>query len=439
MKAIVNTDFLRVRAHPNTNGAVLGLLTQGTTLDVTRVVDGWAQIPLTAGGVGLRQTDTPDAAVAYVFAEFLKLDVEAPPVVTPPDKDKTEPQPEPAEPVARARYALGFHVMSNTHLARAEAERGCRYFMVMNDFGGAGQLKRDFPDAIVMVRRFFDHGHMPHIDQIINGLEGANHGPLVYTALNEADQIGQDGEGLRKRAQLDIEVARRIRQINPGAIYAAGTFSMGTPDFTNAETCQIIREIYAPHYNSGLIALDMHLYSPNMAHIDKPNEWQWFERRWEFLFTKCGFDPNVRAIYCGETGMDEMGVGGFPAHAASADYVRDWCRKYLQLQLAPMTINGKRYASPIRGGALFQLGGNGDPRWNGYEVSSYLPVIREFYGFTEAHAEQGNVRGRNPLPAVTEAARKAAARLKLPGVGKVNRSGGTAAERLKDVVRKKSR
>jgi len=152
---------------------------------------------------------------------------------------------------------------------------------------------------------------------------------------------------------------------------------MGTPDFTNPETCQIIRELYAPAYNNGLIAFDMHLYSPDPHHIDKPNEWQWFERRWEFLFTRCGFDPNVRAIYCSECGLDQSGVGGFKAHATSQEKFSDWCDKYIRLQSAPMVIDGKSYPSPIIGGAIFQASDRG--RWEGYDITSYLPSLRQFY------------------------------------------------------------
>ncbi len=276
-------------------------------------------------------------------------------------------------------FRLGINALQNWQPARVEAERGCKYFLLMNAFQEAGDLKRDFPNAVVMARRFFTPGVFPNVDQVIAGLEGANHGPLVYIGINEGDQIGQSGDAIKRRAELDVAVARRIKQINPGAIYAAGTFSMGTPDFTTDETNRLIREYYAPHYNSGLIAFDMHLYSPNMAHIDKPAEHIWFERRWEFLFTRCGFDPTVRAIYSSELGLDEGGVGGFPAHGASADYFRDYCRKIVAVQNAALVVNGKSYASPMVGGAIFQLGGNGDTRWQGYDLNGYLPQLREFY------------------------------------------------------------
>jgi hypothetical protein len=276
-------------------------------------------------------------------------------------------------------FVLGINALQSTALAADEAARGCQYILIMNDFGGAGDLKRAFPNAIVMARRWFYPGVFPSVDQVIAGLEGAQHGALVYIGINEGDQIGQRGGDLRQRARLDVAVAQRIKQLNPAATYAAGTFSMGTPEFNSAEDCQIIREEYAPHYNSGLLGFDMHLYSPNMQHIDQPGEHIWFERRWEFLFTRCGFDPRVRSIFCSECGLDEGGVGGFPAHGASQAYFRDWCAKYIALQSAPLMINGVAYPSPIRGGAIFQLGGNSDPRWEGYNIASYLPQLRPYY------------------------------------------------------------
>ncbi len=288
--------------------------------------------------------------------------------------DRTE-----AQAAGSGSYHLGINVLQNTPGARAEAARGCKFFLVMNDFGGAEILKRDFPDAVVMVRRFFNYGVFPNVDQVIFGLEGAIHGPVVYTGLNENDQIGNTGDALKQRAELDVAVARRIRQVNPAATYAAGTFSVGNPDFTNPDVVRLIREYYAPHYNSGLIAFDMHLYSPNPGHIDEPGDYIWYERRWEFLFRDCGFDPKRRAIYCGECGLDQGGIGGFPAHGASQEYFREWCRKYIELQNAPLIIGGTSYPSPIIGGATFQMG---DPRWAGYEIGGYLPGLREFYNTT---------------------------------------------------------
>ena len=124
----------------------------------------------------------------------------------------TTPIPNPA-----TAFKLGINALQNTASADEEAKRGCKYFLIMNDYAGAGTLKRAHPDAVVMVRRWFNMQRAPTVDEVMYGLEGANHGPLIYTGVNEGDQIGQDAQSLRRRAALDIEVARRIKKINPGA------------------------------------------------------------------------------------------------------------------------------------------------------------------------------------------------------------------------------
>ena len=366
MKAKVTADLLRVRAQPSTDAPVVGMVVANAEVEVIEVTNGWATVGLGAGGAPVRQESADSPAVAYLFADYLNLGGVLPDTPTPPPL------------VSTSTFKLGINALSNTGLAAREADLGCKYFLIMDDFLGASQLKEKHPDAVVMVRRYFGSGR-PSPEDVMRRLEGAANPNLVYIGTNEADQYGQEGEDLRQRARFDVELAQRIKQAS-GATYAAGTISMGCPDFTNPQTCDIVREMYAPHYNSGLIGFDMHLYSPNMQHIDQPNEWQWFERRWEFLFTRCGFDPNVRAIYCSETGMDEGSVGGFPAHNATPEQFRDWCVNYIEMQSRPVVVNGQAYPSPIIGGAMFQLGGNNDPRWRGYDITDYLGEFRKIYG-----------------------------------------------------------
>jgi hypothetical protein len=243
--------------------------------------------------------------------------------------------------------------------------------MSMNNFTGAAQLKQAYPDAVVMVRRYWPQNFYLTAEQVINGLEGGSNPNLIYTIFNEADQGGQDGDALRQRASVELEVARILKQ-RYGSTVAVGSFSMGCPDFTSPETVRIFQEMYAPAYNSGLIAIDMHLYSPNPQHIDRMDEWRWFERRWEWLFTRCGFDPTIRAVYCGECGLDQGGVGGFKAHGFTGAEVVNYCNKLIALQNRQLVVGGKPYPSPIVGGALFCLGDNGSGRWNGYRVDEYL-------------------------------------------------------------------
>lgn len=200
--------------------------------------------------------------------------------------------------------------------------------------------------------------------------------------------------------------------------------SMGTPDFTQQAICDVIRAKITPLWNSGkLLFTSMHLYSPTKdwiyrttfaspflttkrvgiisepvgrdlhyatyeepvlpvgteglipAFADNPSYQSWFERRWEFLYTRCGFDPNAPGrIVSSECGLDEGGVGGFPAHQMDKAAVDAYCTRWLQLQAQPLIVNGVSYPSPFIAGTLFQ-GDPDDPKWAGYRTTSYYPLV----------------------------------------------------------------
>jgi len=262
-------------------------------------------------------------------------------------------------------------------LTRQAFQDGCRYALIIDDFGLAGDLARDYPGATVMARRWFEKGqNVTNVQQALDALEGATHPNVVYTLWNEGDS----GRSITAQAKLEIDLAREIKR-RSGARFAAGTHAMGNPDFTKPEVCAEIRDAYSAAYNGGEIAFDMHLYSPDMMHIWQDNGLIWYERRWEFLFTRCGFDPRVRAIYCGETGVDQGGVGGFPAHGASGADVARWVRRNAEVQQRPLIVNGVSYPSPAIGGALFQLGDRGEQPggWAGYNVEYALPDLRPIW------------------------------------------------------------
>ncbi len=357
MKAPVRNDYgyLRVRAAPSTDATVIGVVQGGLTVEVLNVANNWASVALQAGGAVVTQEGTDQQAVAYLYAPSL-------------DFSTTQPAPPP--------FKLGVHSMVNSR-GVVEAGFGCRYAMFMNNLTAAAQAKQGYPDTTVMVRYYFGTT-MPTVDTALASLGGARDPRFVYTGLNEADILGQDGEALRQRADFDVAMARAIKQVS-GATYAAGSFSMGCPDFTNQQTCDTIHELYAPYYNTGVLKMDMHLYSPTMQHLYDDSALIWYERRWEFLFTKCGFDPTVQGIYCSETGLDEAGLGGFAGHGVSQLDFGVWCRRFIDVQRRPLVVNGVTYPSPVVGAGLFQLGGNGDPRWDPYDVSGYLTTLRPLY------------------------------------------------------------
>lgn len=280
--------------------------------------------------------------------------------------------PPPPTPVVRFWSGLNFP-SGSLHLAVQAARDGCRAFTVINDFTGAGQVydAAPGPDMHVIARRT-GYARGVSAQDIVNGLEGAWNKNLIYMGVNEGDAEGQVGDDLRARLRRDVEVARIIRS-RSGARYAAGSFSMGTPDFTSASDCDIIRAELAPAYNAGLVWLDLHPYAPVPGHINDPDAWIWFIRRWEFFFTRCGLDPRVRNVVFSECGLDQGGVGGFVGHSYTTEQFRDFFKKYRAVQEKDLIVDGVAYPSPVRAGAYFQ---RASAAWASYEMGPFVDIMK---------------------------------------------------------------
>ncbi|WP_230680816.1 hypothetical protein, partial [Streptococcus pneumoniae] len=79
--------------------------------------------------------------------------------------------PTPATP-GPGTFRLGLNVLSTIGPAMAEADKNCGFFLVMDSFMGAAQLKQAHPNADVMVRRWWQS--RPTVEQCVAGLEGAS-------------------------------------------------------------------------------------------------------------------------------------------------------------------------------------------------------------------------------------------------------------------------
>ena len=368
MNAVVVTgDPVPVVLNPgDSESSAIGRLAGGVTVDIEVVTSGasfWAKLPLSAGSIELLSTGSTEQLYGYVAGAHFVGGL---------------------EPARTTSIRLGVSVVFSEDSAIQAAQKGCRFFSVINNVDMASRLKNAYPDAIIMVRPGLDvRGALPSIDYVLSKLGGAKDSRLIYSGINEADQIGQGANDMALRSSFDAEMARRIKSIS-GATYAAGSFSMGTPDFTSASVCSAIQQTYAPLYNSGLFWMDHHLYSPNMSHAYRTDtqsinwngsaqtvvEYEWFEARWRFFFRRCGFDPNSASrIISSETGVDEGSVGGFVAHNATSQDVVNWCNRFLEIQSLPIKIGNTEYPSPFFGGAIFQVGA--PTAWAGYDVTRF--------------------------------------------------------------------
>jgi len=377
---IVKAQSWNVRTAPSTSAPIAGVLVNG---DEITVVDSlkvggytWYAFDAKVGGAQIKQaSDEKTPMRFYVRSDgFTTNTVSTTPAPSTPAPVKLQP----------AASLLGVHELSGQGRAKKSLELGARAVMCFEDALGAAQLSLAYPDAIVMHRKDFRH---PLPARELLGAHGIDPNQVSnsrawYRGANENDveTWGSDVESIRRRAAFDIECATLLKRAAPNAKWVAGGFAHGCPDFTNQAICDVIREVYAPAYNAGLIAFDIHSYSK--CDPGNPKNYRfyapiWFERRWEFLFTKCGFDPTARNIVSTETG-GECGAGGFNWAGFTPDEFRAWCAFYLKVQQQSLLVNGRSYPSPFLAATLFQWGNTygGSGGWLGYALDNYIGTLQ---------------------------------------------------------------
>lgn len=322
----------------------------------------------------------------------------------------------PIPPAPTGTHRLGVHTINDGRAAEDAIARGAKAVVVCDAFLFAYQLATAHPGVLVFARRTA-MGKLGTVDEVLRALEfntsSSYPSNLIFLGFNEGDSWGQSiladrrvgmsrtpnyvaieqrykpdvvskralaapmsaqaARDLEARLRLDVAVNRVIR--TRGAQYAAGSFSMGTPQLEAPDVQAIMRKELANAYNNEGIWYDMHSYSPRVAFYEFDPKW--FSRRWAYLFTDCGFDPKVRHVCCTETGVDEGGVGGFVAHKATPEQFATWCVDYLAEQGRPVTVGGVPYPSPVVASTFFQSGQN--TNWAGYDVRGYLGILEAKY------------------------------------------------------------
>ena len=346
---------LNLRAGPSTSAAILGVLPQGTRVDVEAVEGDWTAIAVhNAAGARLGR--------AWVASAWVSAgEVPAATPAAPPTATAAPPTPAPAATFQRSM--IGVHLIGNRGAAQPAYDAGARLFVFLGNKLEAVQFRMSHPDAVVVYRHWINTAWPSPEDMVRALAPNASDPPIIFVGLNEFDQAGGGALEIRARAAWDGEVARRIKAIQPNAEYLCGSFSHGTPDITSPEIMRAIRDYYAPLYNSGVCGFDLHNYTRGWIGQISPH---WFERRWEALFTVGGFNPRVRNIWATETGV-EAGQGGFAwgmgAGVLPSDAVWQWLSYNDRVQRAPLVVDGVSYTSPFRGAAIFTYEGGG---WAGY-------------------------------------------------------------------------
>lgn len=367
---------VRVRATPSVSSTQIGRIGETSIIDVRSTLRSGDYV----FGEIVTKIDSDDEMRGWAALEY-KGEKYANPVGNPPV---------PPQPSSRPPLLLGvhFHDSRGHKFAQGFLAQGGMGATIMEGYTFASQLKIAYPKASIKVRRWWSGNYIPPVD--LNLLWGAEDPNLVYLSpINEADCVNQDADGVRQRAEFDRDMAKLVKERTGGrfnqstgrweggAIYVASPYSMGTPDFTREDVKRAVRDHLTPLYNSNLVAYGYHSYSPDPQHIDKPDEWIWYERRPDFLFQTCGFnpDPTLAGVYMDETGVDTMGRGGYKSWNMDGSAVKSHLNKLQDALRRPLVVNGVTYPSPYRAGDVFAA--TEDQRWGGYQVQDFLPEIAE--------------------------------------------------------------
>jgi len=384
-KAKDGSDGARFRTSMDTsnNANIAGTWPEGPTFSGEPVAGTtWIKVKAKLGSITVDGVEVPASGAnpnriielhtSTVVAELAKPPPTPPPVST---------------DVTTARRLFGVHELGGRNRAGDALALGCEAVMCFESATGAYQLAKQYPQAIVMHRKYFKY-------QMAAAELLAQHGINVnetsdsrvwYRGFNENDVqgIGSGVDSIPARARFDVECATLLKRAAPNAKWIAGGFAHGNPDFTNPDICRVMREVYAPHYNSGLFgAFDMHNYTKPAAGYG-PKDFKtispiWLKRNWEFLFTHCGFNPSIRRIVHSEAGH-ECGFGGMNQAGFTVDEYSEWCDWTWLVQTAPLVIGNTTYPSPVLCEAGFQWGdeNSGSGGWWGYSLSPYIGHMKE--------------------------------------------------------------
>ena len=285
-------------------------------------------------------------------------------------------------PLITAPHYLGVNVIHESNIAEELSGKGCMAFVILDHPDVCERIKQYHPDAVVVNRRWSN-------DQLTGQQQWDKFGAslnsgVINEIFNEGDGSHSYGTASQIKARIDNEFQYADIARGKGALVAFGAYSQGTPEFdpNNPITPSIIEQVkrYAIRYNTDPgIYFSMHNYSPNMGHIDNDADLIWYERRFDFLFTKCGFDPTKRKIIITETGIDEGGIGGFPAHNATAAQFTHWCERYQQIITRPIIVNGVSYPSPVCASMIFAYTRGAD--WQGFDISGWHNELKAAAGW----------------------------------------------------------
>ena len=249
----------------------------------------------------------------------------------------------------------------------------------MDNGGGAITAAREFPDALIMYRRY----HSAKLDpqSMFNLLDidwSTVPGNFIVTLSNENDT--QNPNNLPEYFAWFKAVAGLIWSRNPNARIAFGSWGHGNPNWVEKGVADYVRDTVAPwlNQNAHRVVLDLHMYTKGKRRTAHPVAespiigMEWFETRHKFAYQN-GLSKAVRHV--GGEGGVEAGHGGFTWAGYTPTQFKEW---------AFDVVNGQRECDPPPlGVALYHLGEH--VGWRGYWLQPYYGALVELWASDVAY------------------------------------------------------
>jgi len=289
----------------------------------------------------------------------------------------------------RARYA-GVHCLNDGAAAHWAASNGCKFIVMMDNPIGAVQLAEEFPDCMVLSRKWY--AGKPTPQQAADDNSGPDPINLCrITTLNEGDYQGYGDEAsCTAKFQWERDYAEAC-WARGAKLVSIGEFSQGTPNFLDPNILNYVNKLYFSKWvldNAHRLRVGWHLYannhtlpgqlcgSPNNP-IDDP---MWFQGRHREFWARAG-KPAIRMLSV-ENGIEAGGgsVGGgygygrWPVDMAMA-FLDDNVNYHYSL-----AINDGLWMDGL---ALFTFSQNGNNWEGGYGWGPYKDALKAFWQRTD--------------------------------------------------------
>jgi hypothetical protein len=324
-----------------------------------------------------------------VSVEFAGVETKPPvtPPVVPPSGSAIGKHP--ALPALPFNKRLGVHTLERVEEAREAFNLGCRAFTIMNNLGGAREIRQ--MGAAVIVRHYMPIGQLWSVYQFITAFGVNANDSFIIMGINEADNISTSD--IERRFAYEREWALKMHTLSPKSFIVIGGFSMGTPQIDDANVAARFRSTYAAFLNANADWCGLNYHSYHRRHssevppaTEKVEDPAWWPKRflnWGYNPQFGGLNSNV-VMVSDEAGVDIGGIGGFPPcgyndntflkwHAMQRAWFESVPQVYIQnvFQFSPREDWAGYYARVVLGG-MTQV-------WQGTAPASREVLMPEVY------------------------------------------------------------